>query len=175
MISMSCRRALRAESEHNRRLRSSEKRDDVADEACRLELVQRPVGVSTELNRLDAENGCRGAKLILPNSGELLARRNGDAGSFSGVPVRRAKKVDPDAFRAIPRDGPASAKGLVVRVRENDADSARQLSASVTVAQQAQDEHEHVEQVEINRDRRQHVVILRVCPRTQDAPGIEHQ
>ncbi len=49
-----------------------------------------------------------------------------------------------------------------------------QLSASAA-AQQAQDEHEHVEQVEIDRHGREHVVILAELARAQQAPRVEHE
>src|SRR5690348_7893262 len=98
MIAMSGRRALRAEPQHDRRLRSPEEAYHVADQICRLELVQRPVDVSAELNRLDPENARRSPQLVLPDSRELLSRRNGDAGSLPGIPVCCAKEIDSNAF-----------------------------------------------------------------------------
>src|SRR5690349_8186155 len=110
MIAMAGRRAFGAKPDHDRRLRSPQKRDDVANELCWLELMEGPVCVAGKLDRLDPENTRRIAKLVPTNSRELLSRRHGDAGSLSGVPVRCAKQISCDPLGAVLGDSPAGAK-----------------------------------------------------------------
>jgi hypothetical protein len=58
-------------------------------------------------------------------------------------------------------------------MREDAADAVRQLAA--TPPEQAEDEHEQIQQVEIDRHRGEDVIILAICTRANDAPRVEHE
>ena len=130
--------------------------------------------IASELDGLDAQNLRGGECLLLSELRELFARRNEDPGILSGVPVRCAVQIYFDARIGVLGQDSTDAVRLVVRMREDATNTMCQLIAPTT-AEQSQDEEEHVQQVEIDRHRCRHVVILSVLTRTQQAPCIEDQ
>src|SRR5690348_14317806 len=103
--------------------------------------------------------------------------RHGDAGSLAGVPDRRAPEMNRVSRRRVLRDDAADAERLVVRMREDASDARlrlRQLSAPAA-AEKAENEHEHVEQIEIDLHGGEHVVVLAEATAAHEAPRVEHE
>ena len=148
---MSRWRALGTERQDDGGPSSPNEADDVAGQLRGLCLGQLTVAIPRHFDGADAEDLGRSVKLAPPHSGKLVARGNGDAGTFAGVPVRRAKQIDWDSRGRVFSDDPADAECLVVRMRENARDAVRQLSPTPT--EEAEDEHEQVQQIEVNRHR----------------------
>ena len=167
MVTMASGSALRTEGDHDGRLRLPDEAYDGRGQLGWIGLLERAVAIPAELHRFDAENARRRQCFFTAQTGELLSRRNGDAGIFSGVPIGRAKKISPNSCIGELGEHPADAIRLVVRMRENACDPVCCQLPPPTTAEQAENEDEHVEQVEIDRDRRHHVIILPVSARPQ--------
>src|SRR5215470_2014711 len=101
---MAGRRSFGAEADDDGRACSAQKADDIANELRGLELMQRSVAIAGKLDGLDSEDARRCPRLVFPDLGQFLARRNGDAGVFSSVPVRCAKQISADSRGRVPGD-----------------------------------------------------------------------
>ena len=134
MVSMSRRGALGAKADHDVRPAAPEKTHHVGDERHGVELWQRTVGVSRQLYVLHAEylRGCR--ELGAADHRQLGARRNGDAGAFPGVPIGGAKQITSNTGRRVSGDRPTDGEGLVVGVREDAGEGARQRTRPISSA-----------------------------------------
>src|SRR5512132_1963642 len=122
MVAMTSRSALRTEGDHDGGLCLPDEADDGSRQLGWIGLLERTVAIPTELDRFDAENARRRQRVFAAETGELLARRNGDAGILSGVPIGRAKKISFDSCIGELGEHPADAVRLVVRMRENACD-----------------------------------------------------
>src|SRR4051812_41051350 len=134
--------ALGAERQNYRGPRPPNEGDNVARQLRRVCLRQLAVPIPRHLYGTDTEDFGRDRELAASHRGQFLARGNGDAGTFAGVPVGQAEKIDRHTRRRVFGDDPTDAKSLVVRMREDARDTVLQLSPTPT--EQAEDEHEQI-------------------------------
>ena len=87
MIAMAGRSALGAEREHDLRPLATEEGDDLADHDVRVRRRERAVRMTAVIDRGALEQRARLDQLRAADAAQLLARRNGDAGRTSGIPV----------------------------------------------------------------------------------------
>lgn len=94
MITVLSRRSLRSEGENYVWTIAAKKEDNFPNEPIRVDFAQHAVAVSGRGKRANSENACGGGELASTARAELRPRRNGDAGSFPGIPVSCTKQID---------------------------------------------------------------------------------
>jgi hypothetical protein len=107
------------EREHDVGLLPPDEAHDFPDDLLLVGLRKSSVAMAAELEAFDAEHAAGRAQLRAPELAELLGRRNGEAGSFPGIPVGGTVQRTSNARGGIPRERGAGRVGLVVGMGED--------------------------------------------------------
>lgn len=119
MIAVLSRCALGAERQDDLWTAAAEEEHDLADEPVLIDIAQAAIRMARRRERPDPEHTRRRRQLGTPSGAELGTRRNGDAGSFSSIPVSRAKNIDSVAARRQFRERSSNRERFVVGMGED--------------------------------------------------------